>query len=184
MKLATRLALAGALTTGSIATAHAYEIDAKHQRVNLSSVEDFETCQNELAYSDVCFDALKSHVKAHPKDRFAAGKAVRRRFNHWTALQFFLPVLSAATPEQCEDEDLRLAVLSGLALPDDDPNAALAIKAAEGRCAAQLLPHVRNGFGDANSFYRKNACKLLAKQPSPPALCAPAEPAGKPAAAK
>jgi hypothetical protein len=57
-----------------------------------------------------------------------------------------------------------LAVLSGLALPDDDPNEALASKAAQGPCAASLEPHIRNGLGDGSAFYKKNVSALLAKR--------------------
>jgi hypothetical protein len=68
---------------------------------------------------------------------------------------------------------LRLAVVSGLSLPSDDPNAALAAKAVEGVCAAQLSPGVRGAFVDANTYFKRNACAVLAKQPSPPVECAP-----------
>jgi hypothetical protein len=141
----------------------AYEVDQKQNRIVLSSVDDFTQCQNDLSYSDACLDALKRYIKAHPADGFAAGKLVRARFNHWLALQFFVPALTKPTPAQCDDEDLRLAVLSGLALPDDDPNEALAVKAAKGACAASLKPHIQNGLGDGSALYKKNATALLAK---------------------
>ena len=58
---------------------------------------------------------------------------------------------------------LRLAVLSGLALPDDDANEALAVQAARGPCAASLEPHIRSGMGDGSALFKKNATALLAK---------------------
>lgn len=145
------------------ATVAAYEVDKNQNRVVLSSLEDFTRCQDELSYSDACLDGLKRYVKAHPAEGFAAGKLARARFNHWVALQFFAPALAKPTPEQCGDDDLRLAVLSGLALPDDDPNEALALKVAQGACAAKLEPHIRNGLGDSNAMYKKNVSALLAK---------------------
>jgi hypothetical protein len=144
-----------------VSTASAYEVDQKQNRIVLTSVDDFTQCQNDLSYSDACLDALKRYIKAHPADGFAAGKLVRARFNHWVALQFFVPALTKPKPQQCDDEDLRLAVLSGLALPDDDPNVTLAIKAAQGPCAASLEPHIRNGLGDGGAFFKKNATPLL-----------------------
>ena len=147
-----------------VPTVAAYEVDAKQNRIVLSSVDDFTQCQNDYAYSDACLDGLKRYVKAHPAEGFAAGKLVRTRFNHWMALQFFLPALTKPTPQQCDDEDLRLAVLSGLALPDDDPNEALAVKAADGPCATSLLPHIQKGLGDGSAFFKKNATALLAKR--------------------
>jgi hypothetical protein len=147
-----------------VSTASAYEVDQKQNRIVLTSVDDFTQCQNDLSYSDACLDALKRYIKAHPADGFTAGKLVRARFNHWVALQFFVPALSKATPQQCEDEDLRLAVVSGLALPDDDPNQALAAKVASGACAAKLEPHIRKGLGDGSAIYIRNANAVLAKR--------------------
>lgn len=152
--------------TWTAATVAAYEVDTKQNRVVISSLEDFTHCQDELSYSDACLDALKRYVKAHAAEGFAAGKLARARFNHWVALQFFAPALKKPTPQQCEDEDLRLAVLSGLALPDDDPNEALAVKLAKGACAASLEPHIRNGLGDGSALYKRNASALLAKPKS------------------
>jgi hypothetical protein len=150
----------------AVPTVAAYEVDQKQNRIVLSSVDDFTQCQSDLSYTDACLDALKRYIKAHPADGFAAGKLVRARFNHWMALQFFVPALTKATPQQCDDEDLRMAVLSGLALPDDDPNEALAVKAAQGTCAANLQPHIRSGLGDGSSLYKKNATAVLAKRKS------------------
>lgn len=162
-----RYALATSLIVAQLGwvvpTVAAYEVDEKHNRVVLSSVDDFTECQNDLSYSDACLEALKRYIKAHPADGFSAGKLVRAKFNHWVALQFFVPALTKATPQQCEDEDLRLAVLSGLALPDDDPNEALAMKAAKGACAASLRPHIRGGMADGSALYKKNATPLLSK---------------------
>jgi hypothetical protein len=153
------------------AAASAYDLDRTHNRVLLASLDDFGRCQDELSNSDACLDALKRFVEANPKAGFAAGKLVRARFNHWLALQFFVPTLTKATAvAYCDDEDLRLAVLSGLALPADDPNEALALKAATGVCAAKLQPHIRKGFGDGNAFYLKNACAVFAP-PQAPLVC-------------
>ena len=143
---------------------HAYDVDKDHNRIVLTSVEDFERCQEDYSYSDACFDALKRYVKTNPKTGFAAGKAVRARFNHWMALQFFAPVLTKATAEAyCGDEDLRMAVLSGLALPTSDANQSLAAKVASGVCTSKLQPAIRNGFGDGGAYYQDNACAVLSK---------------------
>jgi hypothetical protein len=155
------LAIVIAQLSWVVSTASAYEVDQKQNRIVLSSVDDFTQCQNDMSYSDACLDALKRYIKAHPGDGFAAGKVVRAKFNHWVALQFFVPALTKPTPQQCDDEDLRMAVLSGLALPDDDPNVALAVKVAQGACSANLQPHIRNGLGDGGSYFKKNATPLL-----------------------
>lgn len=161
--------------------AHAYEVDKKHRRVLLTSIEDFDRCQNEISYSDVCIEALKVYVKAHPKEAFAAGKAVRLRFNHWVALQFFAGAIDKATTEQCADEDLGMAVVSGLALPTDDPNLALANKVAEGKCFAGLQPALQKELKDGGGYYLEHGCALLQKKSVNAPECASKEPA-KPAA--
>ena len=168
------LFLISALSLSAATMAHAYEVDRAHNRVLLESVEDFERCQDELGYADVCVDALKRYVKTKPKAGFAAGKAVRARFNHWVALQFFVPTLTKATAEaSCGDEDLRMAVLSGLALPTSDPSQTLAAKAATGVCAAKLQPHIKSGFADGGAYYHDNACAVLTKLHAAPAECGP-----------
>lgn len=154
--------------------AEAYEVDKEHQRISVTSVADFEHCQNDYSYADLCFDALKRYVDKHPKEQFGVGKVVRARFNHWVALQFFVPALKAATPAQCEDEDLALAVVSGMALPEDDPNLALARKALESSCREPLLRAVRSGLKDGSTLYLKNACKALGSAGVAVAACGPA----------
>ena len=152
--------------------AHAYEVDKTRHRITLESLEDFDHCHQKYPSSDICVDALSRYTQAHPKVGFAAGKLVRARFHAWMALPFFLPALpKAAADAACEDEDLRLAVLAGLALPTDDPNQVLAAKAASGVCAAKLQPHIRQGFGDANAYYRTNACAVLKKLGAAPIVC-------------
>jgi len=160
----------------SATVVHAYEVDRRHSKVVLASVDELERCHEDFPHSDICLDALKRYVKANPKAAFSAGKLARARFNSWVALQFLVPALTPATAEAaCDDEDLRLAVLSGLALPTDDPNQVLATKAATGVCAAKLQPHIRGGFGDANAYYRTNACAVLKKQNAAPLVCGPSE---------
>ena len=163
--------------------AHAYEVDKKHRRVVVSSIADFERCQDELSYSDACLEALKVYTKAHPNDAFAAGKSVRLHFNHWVALPFFAGALDKekANNDQCGDEDLSMAVVSGLALPSDDPNLALANKIAEGRCFSSLQPALQKQLKDGGGYYLEHGCALLQKKNVNAAECAPAAPA-KPAA--
>ena len=161
-----------ALSMLASTTVHAYEVDKARHRITLDSLDDFERCHQKYPSSDVCVDALSRYVKANPKAGFGAGKLVRTRFRSWMALQFFVPTLTKALPEtSCDDEDLRLAVLAGLALPTEDPNQALAAKAAGGVCAAKLQPHIRNGFGDANAYYRTNACAVLKTLGAAPVVC-------------
>ena len=153
--------------------ARAYEIDRKQNRVVLSSIADFSRCQDQAGFSDLCLEGLKDYVKTHPSERLAAGKAVRLRFNHWVALHFFAGALDKASPEQCADEDVSMAVVSGLALPSDHPNLTLAQKIVDGRCGAALQAPVKQALKDGGGHYQDHACPWLKKQNVDAPECAP-----------
>lgn len=164
--------------------AHAYEVDEKHRRIVITSVADFERCQDEFSYTDACIEGLKAYTKAHPNDAFAAGKSVRLHFNHWVALPFFAAALDKdkGTSEQCADEDLSMAVVSGLALPNDDPNLALANKLAEGKCFSGMQAALQKELKESGGYYLEHGCSLLQKKNVSAPECAPKAPQ-KPVAA-
>jgi len=139
----------------------AYEVNAKAGTVTLSSVQDFERCQRDGGASDWCLNGLTAYVKAHPNTAFAAGKSVRARFNHWVALSFFATALDKLAPAQCADDDLQLAVISGLALPADEPSHDLALKIARGQCWSALQAPVQRALPDGSELYRTSACALF-----------------------
>lgn len=68
------------------------------------------------------------------------------------------------TPAQCAEEDVALAVVSGLALPDDYPAYKSALKVAGGRCFKTLQPKLLKQLDDNNSYYRDHACALFQGQ--------------------
>lgn len=161
----------------------AYEVNAKAGTVTVSSVKDFEVCQREAGDADWCLNGLTTYVKSHPNVAFAAAKSARARFNHWVALRFFATALNKPSPAQCADDDLRLAVISGLGLPSDDPNSELAAKIAAGPCWSALQTPVQRGFADGGEVYRKNACALLKDKGTAEPECAP-KAAAQPTAAE
>lgn len=169
--------IAGVATLALTSSAHAYEVDIKNHTAKLSSLDDFERCSSE-SFADYCLDGLNAYAKAHPKESFAAGKHARLHFNHWVALRFF--DLAPIAPEQCSDPDLGLAVVSGLALPGEDPNFTLAKKVADSPCWPSLQSRVQKELKDGSALYTKNACTLLSKKNLHPAECSPRE-ADKPA---
>jgi len=167
----------------------AYEINAKSGTITLGSIEDFERCQRDAGYSDWCLDGLTGYVRSHPEAAFEAGKSVRARFNHWVALRYFVSAIEKATPEQCADSDLSLAVVSGLSLPADDPNLTLARKVVDGRCWQALQPTIRKELHAGSELFTRNACELLKAKNQQAAECepkpiAPAAPPAPPRSAK
>jgi hypothetical protein len=174
------LGAAGALWL-AVSNVRAYEVNAKTGAVTLSSLDDFERCQRDVDYSEACLDGLSSYVKAHPTSAFAAGKAARLHFNHWVALRFFERAPGKLTPEQCADADLGMAIVSGLALPSDDPNAALASRIADGPCWSALQERLGKTLVDGSSLYVSNTCALYKKKNVEARECAP-QPQAKTAA--
>jgi hypothetical protein len=154
------------------ADAAAYHVDPKTKAVTLDSLRDFDKCVEGSAThgadlqevsSEACLDALRTYVKANPKDAFAAGKRVRVHYMHWLALDFFVQALAdEPTHKRCANEDVGAAVLSGLALPSRYPAVALATNLVSGPCRRELEPFVTARLKGAGETFRGNVCPLLA----------------------
>ncbi|HKP55153.1 MAG TPA: hypothetical protein VJV78_00455 [Polyangiales bacterium] len=158
------------------APASAYKVDRDSGTVTLTSLADFDKCAREVYDGDACLEGLKAYVAKQPKDAFGAGKRARLQYQHWTAISFFAKAFSkAATPEQCQDEDVGMALVSALSLPSDDPNVALARKVAE-QCWAQTQPKLTAELKDAASYYKANMCPVFAEKKVSAPECAPAKP--------
>jgi hypothetical protein len=160
----------------SAAPAGAYRVDTKTHELVLSSLADFDKCEIDSGNSgsSTCFEALKRYVRAHPKESFEAGKRVRLHFTHWAALEFFAPALAKkATKEQCADEDLRWAVISGIALPSDYPAAELAKKIVRDVCWEQLQVPVSAELKGSSGYVHDNLCPVLAEKGIAATACQP-----------
>jgi hypothetical protein len=160
----------------SAGSALAYRVDDKSGTITVASLADFDKCQKDYADggSDACLEALRSYVDAQPKNAFQAGKRARLHFNHWAALSFFAKAFATApTAEQCADSDVAAAVASGLALPTDDPNAALAQKIAGQQCWDQVRTAVLGELKGGGAYYRDNACALIAAKKVTATECQP-----------
>lgn len=163
------------------ARASAFEINEKKGTVTISSVADFARCQEAIGDGDACLDGLSAYVKAHPAEAFPAGKQVRLQFNHWVALRFFELAIAKASDAQCADEDLSMALVSGLALPPDSPGHKSALTVAKSRCWSALQPKLVKELADSNTYYRDNTCPLLKEKGVTASECTPA-PVAPPAA--
>jgi len=85
-------------------------------KVTLEKLEDYSLCQDQHD-SEACQEALKTWVASHPQDTFQAGKMTRKKMNAWAAIPFFVSAFESKQAN-CQDEDVKLAALSGLNLPN------------------------------------------------------------------
>jgi hypothetical protein len=95
-------------------------------------------------------------------------------FSHWVALAFFDKPLTKPSPQQCADADVGMAVVSGLALSSDDPNAKIARRIAAGPCWDALRPKLLAEFADGGAYYSANTCPVFKDHAVEAPKCAPA----------
>ncbi|MES2949491.1 MAG: hypothetical protein V4858_13200 [Pseudomonadota bacterium] len=140
------------------------------------TLTDFETCQRNSHADETCLVALETFVRATPKEAMNAGKIARLNFNAWVSLRFFEVASRQNAKGFCQDADLQLAVLSGLALPADYPDAQRARNLFADRCFVDQTAAVVKELGgeSGDSFLKRNACPILEKRQQAPAACTPA----------
>ncbi|WP_310429910.1 hypothetical protein [Chamaesiphon sp. VAR_48_metabat_135_sub] len=148
--------------TGLSGTAFAQE------KIVFKSLADFDKCAANNSYdTGVCMEALQKYAKAHPKELFAIGKRARLQFKHWAALQFFEPGLGASpAATQCADEDVSLAIVSGLSMPVDATPNAIARRLLSGKCFPSVRTAVEKEIASANGegYLLQHACPVFAKK--------------------
>jgi hypothetical protein len=146
-------------------------------KIVFKSLSDLEACATHHSYDPgACLEPLQAYAKAHPKQLFEIGKKARLHFRNWVALQFFEPALGKSPrAAQCQDEDLGLAVVSGLATPTGDASQLAATRVFSGACHAALRPAVEKELAQSPgaSYVARHACPVLATQGSKPAACEP-----------
>jgi hypothetical protein len=130
------------------------------------TLSDFDKCVKETTYSpDECLSALQTYAKKNPKESFAIGKSARLQLKHWTALSFFEEGLGKApTAAQCKDEDVALAVISGLGLPKDNAANAFAKRIFAGTCFSEIRQAVEKELaspGASAGYLANNACPIF-----------------------
>lgn len=102
-------------------SAYAYALEFKHGKVTLEEFDDYMKCQKRDYSGDVCIDALKVWLKAHPEDSFRAGKQVRLTAAPWLALSYFASAFEKKLSDaKCDDEDVKMSVESGIALASEN----------------------------------------------------------------
>ncbi|NJK62624.1 MAG: hypothetical protein HC921_08035 [Synechococcaceae cyanobacterium SM2_3_1] len=140
-----------------------------------------EQCLQESFYdTSYCRESLTTLVQGDPQNldlAFAAGKLVRLHANHWVAIPYFRQALATPSDSRpCGDEDIALALVSGLSLPASSTEIiddSLAI--AGGSCWETLKSVLLTELQADNPYFRENTCPLLqskqALDESTQALC-------------
>lgn len=141
----------------------AQALRATKGQVILDKLEEYDRCQTMDYAGDFCHDALVRWVDSHPADAFKAGKMTRLKMNAHNALPFFAKALDRKELA-CADEDVKMAVISGLGLPTD---AKESIKTAKKIglevCAKEMQDEITSATRRDEGMM-KNVCKdLVAK---------------------
>ena len=139
----------------------AFALKVDKGQVILDKLDDYNLCQAHDYSGDWCHDALIRWVDDHPADAFKAGKMTRLKMNHWVALTFFARAFDHQQGD-CKDEDVRLAIISGLNLPADSNKEA--VEQARKIAFQTCFPELKDALVEEaklDSYLFKNACKDL-----------------------
>ena len=146
-------------------------------RMVFKSLADLDRCAANNSYNTgVCLEPLQKYAKSHPKELFAIGKRARLQFVHWAALQFFEPALGASpAAEKCADEDVSLAIVSGLSQPAENPPNGIARRLLSGKCFASVRAAVEKEIVSSNGegYLQQHACPIFAKKGIRLSACEP-----------
>jgi hypothetical protein len=170
-----RITLLFAVCSVSMFVVGLSEAVVAHDRSMLKSLADLDKCVDRYD-SDICLEALQKYAKAHPQELFAIGKRARLQFKHWVALQFFEPALGTTpTAAKCADEDVSLAIVSGLSMPADAAPTKIARRLLSGKCFASVRTMVEKEIVSENSvgYLSQHACPIFANKGVKIGACAP-----------
>lgn len=148
---------------GSFTSVYAMEVDKG--KVTLEKLEDYNQCQSFDQGGSFCHEALLRWVDKHPGDAFKAGKMTRLKMNHHAAIPFFAKAWQQ-NKGNCNDEDVKLAVVSALSLPatGNEEIIAQAKQIALDKCTKELGETVASE-AKASDYILKNSCReLIAKK--------------------
>lgn len=150
------------------ADAHAHADD----RLRFRAVADFGRCiEGYQAPPEECLQVLEVFVKGHPAQAFAAGKAVRAKLAHAAAVPFFATALARMTNESpdralCADEDVAMALVSGLDLPARNGTTAQALAIFLHKCWPETKAAVSKVLSESGTggYLAQNLCPRLAER--------------------
>lgn len=127
----------------------------------------YKGCFENSYWIDECLDHAFKFVDADSANTdlaFKMGKLVRVNAKHWASLRYFKVALAGKPAKaMCADEDVKLAVISGLGLPDSYDALPIAKEVAQGACWENLKKPILEAFNadSENGYIRTNACGFL-----------------------
>ena len=127
----------------------------------------YKGCFENSYWIEECLDHAYKFIEADTTNTdlaFKMGKLVRLNAKHWASLRYFKRALTAKnTKAMCADEDIKLAVISGLGLPTSYDALPLAKEVAQGVCWENLKKPILDAFKEdsENGYIRTNACSFL-----------------------
>lgn len=146
------------LASLSALDAEAYKV--KDGEVILNDLEDYSKCQADDYNGRACQDALERWVKANPSDVFKAAKLTRLKMNAVVAVPFFFKAFEEKLGD-CKDQDLTLAVVAGLNMPESNKELiSQSKKIAFTFCYDDMKDNILKEAG-VNSELLKNSCNEL-----------------------
>jgi hypothetical protein len=161
------------LLASATMSAAAFELDERTNQVVFRSLAGFDRCVLDLSETPACLDALRRYANKRLNDSFQAGKRARLHYEHWTALAFFeIAFRKQATDAQCGDEDVLLAVISGLSQPESEQATIKLAKDITVKCWEEIKDGLIEAAGEANSTFLSNACPLMQSKDLDIAACA------------
>jgi len=129
-------------------------------------INGFRSCYRDSYYGSECTEKLRAQVNMTPDDRelaFKAGKLVRLNANPSAAVPFFTMALKDSENKNgCADEDVILAVESGIELPPE--RAKEAVELAFSTCFETLKPNLLEDFYAGSGYAVVNYCKSLGEK--------------------
>ena len=136
----------------------AFALMFKDGKVILENLSEYPSCQGKDYSGEWCHAALQDWVKAHPSDAFEAGVMTRKIMIGHNAVPFFYEARDSKSFD-CKNEQLKLAVMSGLGQPSDYPVVKLSQELFT-KCKADLEAAVSDE-SSKDSYVFNNICSQL-----------------------
>jgi hypothetical protein len=132
-----------------------------------AGLKAFAVCFQNNYGADQCLQDMTKFVKNDAGNldlAFKAGKLARLNLKHWAAAPFFASALAEPGVERrCDDEDVALAVMSGLALPGAgyEPQYGASVKLASQLCWNELKAPLAEQIAANGEYFRENTCAVF-----------------------
>ncbi len=132
-----------------------------------AGIKAFGVCFQDGYGADQCLQDLTKFVKNDSGNldlAFKAGKLARANLKHWAAAPFFASAMAEPSKERsCNDEDVLMAVVSGLGLPSAgyEPQYGASVKLASKSCWKELKAPLVEQIASNGDYFRENTCRVF-----------------------